>query len=88
MPADYQSKIPLFDGSPQSVTAQQHIDRMADFFDLHEIDEENVTMRLFVQTFGGEVRKWFRALQPRSIATLAELQRQFLDRWEVNKDPL
>ena len=45
-------------------------------------------MRLFVQTFGGEVRKWFRALQSRSISTLAELQRQFLDRWEIKKYPL
>ena len=79
MPADYQRKIPLFDGTPQSVTAQQHVDRMADFFDLHEIDAENVTMRLFVQTFGGEVRNWFRALSARSITTLPNLQRQILD---------
>ena len=57
MPADYQSKITLFDGIPQSITAQQQVDRMVDFFDLHEIDVENVTMRLFVQNFGGEVRK-------------------------------
>ena len=61
---------------------------MAEFFDLHEIDEENVTMRLFVQTFRGEVRKWFRALPTRSITTMAELHRQFLDRWEIKKDPL
>ena len=27
-------------------------------------------------------------MPPRSIATLANLQRQFLDRWEVKKDPL
>ena len=73
MPTNYQSKIPLFDGTPQIVLAQKHVDRMSDFFDLHDIDAENVTMRLFVQTFGGEVRKWFKALQPRSIATLAEL---------------
>ena len=45
-------------------------------------------MRLFVQTFGGEVCKWFRVLQPRSINTLDELQRQFLDQWEMKKDPL
>ena len=45
-------------------------------------------MRLFMQTFGGEVRKWFRALQPRSIATLAKLERKFLDQWEVKKYPL
>jgi len=61
---------------------------MTDFFDLHEIDVENVAMRLFVQTFGGEVRKWFRALLAASITTLANLQRQFIDRWEVKKNPL
>ena len=88
MPADYQSKIPIFDGTPQSVPAQQHMDRMADFCDLHEIDEEDVTMRFFVQTFRGEVKKWFRGLGARSITTLAELHRQFLDHWEIRKDPL
>jgi len=61
---------------------------MSDFFDLHEIDEENVIMRLFVQTFGGEVRKWFRALLAGTINTLAVFQRKFLDRWEVKKSPL
>ena len=88
MPADYQRKIPLFDGTPQGITALQHVDRMVDFFDLHEIDAKNVTMRLFVQTFGGKVRKWFRALPARTINSLEELQRQFLDRWEVKKNPL
>ena len=72
-------KIPLFDGTPHGVIAQQHVDRMTDFFDLHEIDAENVTMRLFVQTFGGEVRKWFKVLLATSITTLTNLQRQFLD---------
>lgn len=42
MPADYQSKIPLFDGTLQGVIAQQHVDKMIDFFNLHEIDAENV----------------------------------------------
>jgi len=60
MPSDYQSKIPFFDGTQNRITAQQHVDKMADFYELHEIDEENVGMRLFVQTFAGEVRKWFR----------------------------
>ena len=61
---------------------------MADFYKLHEIDVENVAMRLFVQTFAGEVRKWFRGLPAARIATLAELKRQFLNRWEVKKNPL
>jgi len=54
MPADYQRKIPLFDAT-QGIIVQQHVDRMNDFYDLHEVDEENVTMILFVQSFGGEV---------------------------------
>ena len=73
MPTDYQRKIPIYDGTPQSISDQQHIVRMTDFLDLHEIDVENVSMRLFAQTFGGEVRKWFRALQARSINTLQEV---------------
>ena len=58
------------------------------FFDLYEIDEEDVTMRLFAQIFDGEVRKWFRGLTARSIPTLDDLQKQFVDRWEIRKDPL
>jgi len=61
---------------------------MNDFFDLHEIDEENVTMRLFLQIFGGEVQKWFRALLVGTINILPVLHRQFLDRWEVKKNLL
>ena len=79
MPANYQSKIPFFDGTRNGITTQQHVDRMADFYELHEIDAENVAMRLFVQTFAGEVRKWFRGLPATRIATLADLQRQFLN---------
>ena len=47
MHADYQSKI-LFDGTPNNITSQQHVDIMVDFYELHEIDAENVAMRLFV----------------------------------------
>ncbi len=61
---------------------------MRNFFDLHEIDEENVTMRLFVQSFGGEVRKRFIALPAGTINTLMALHRQFLNHWEVKKNPL
>lgn len=87
IPADYLIKIRLFNAT-QSITMQQHVDRMNDFFDLHEVDAKNVSMRLFVQCFGGEVRKWFKALLAASIITLPVLHRQFLDRWEVKKNPL
>jgi len=61
---------------------------MSNFFDIHEIDEENVTIRLFTQSFGGEVRKWFRALRAGTINSLEVLHKQFLDRWEIKKNPL
>lgn len=45
-------------------------------------------MRLFVQSFGREVRKWFKTLPIAFITTLPILQRQFLDRWEMKKNPI
>ena len=69
MPPDYQTKIPFFDNT-QTITTQQHVDKMNDFFDLHEVELEDVMMRLFVQSFEGEVQKWFRALPIASITTL------------------
>jgi len=63
------TKIPFFDNT-QTITTQQHVDKMNDFFDLHEVEIEDVMMRLFVQSFEGEVQKWFRALPIASITTL------------------
>ena len=46
MPADYQSKVVQFDGTGH-YTAQQHVNKIAYYFELHEIDINNVQMRLF-----------------------------------------
>ena len=71
-PLDYQTKIPLFENT-ETITAQQHVDKMNDFFDLHEVEIEDAMLRLFVQSFGGEVQKWFRALPTSFIPTLPVL---------------
>ena len=55
MPQDYQSKIPQFDGNSQ-YTAQQHVNKMTDYFELNEIDEADVQMRLFAQTLARVVK--------------------------------
>lgn len=52
MPQDYQSRIPQFDGIG-SITAQQHPNKMNDYFDLQEVDEEDVKLRIFSQTLNG-----------------------------------
>lgn len=69
LPQDYQSKIPLYDAS-SSTRAQQHVNKMDDYFDRQQIDDETVKLRMFAQSLGGETRKWFKVLTPNSINNL------------------
>jgi hypothetical protein len=87
MPQDYQTMIPQFDGTG-SLNAQQHVDKMNDFFDLQEVDEEDVQMRLFAQSLTGDVKKWFKALPSTSIVDIVAFHQSFLNIWEVKKNPL
>ena len=87
MPQDYQSKITYFDGTG-SYTAQQHNNKMQDYFENYEIDDDDVRMKIFVQSLTGDVRIWFRALATNSIADSEALYQSFLNRWEKKKDPL
>ena len=87
LPQDYQSKIPLYDAR-NATTASQHVDKMNDYFDINEIDDGSVKLRLFAHSFGGEVRKWFKSLAPHSINDLQGFHQTFLNKWEVKKNPL
>ena len=61
---------------------------MNDYFDINEIDDDSVKLRLFAQILGGEARKWFKGLAPRSINDLQAFHQTFLNKWEVKKNPL
>ena len=61
---------------------------MNDSFDLQEVDEADVNMRLFAQSLMGEVKKWFKTLRAATITDIASFHRTFFDRWEVKKNPL
>jgi hypothetical protein len=87
MPQDYQTRLPQFD-STGPLNAQQHVDKMNDYFDLQEVDEADVQMRLFAQSLTGEVKKWFKTLRAATITDIVGFHRTFLDRWEVKKNPL
>jgi len=87
MPQDYQTRLPQYDNTGSS-NAQQHVDKVKDYFDLQEVDEANVQMRLFSQILSGDVKKWFKSLHPALITDLVAFHRSFLDRWEVKKNPL
>jgi hypothetical protein len=86
MPQDYQTRLPQFDATGP-LNAQQHVDKMNDYFDLQEVDVD-VQMRLFAQSLTGDIKKWFKALPSASVPDLVTFQRSFLDRWEVKKNPL
>jgi hypothetical protein len=87
MTQDYQTRLPQFD-TKRPLSAQQHVDKMNDYFDLHEVDEADVQMRLFSQSLIGDVKKWYKGLRAVSILDLTAFQRSFLDRWEVKKNPI
>jgi hypothetical protein len=87
MPQDYQTRIPLFDGT-RTMAAHRHVDNMNAFFDLQEVDEEDVKMRLFSQSLNGQVRDWFKSLPTYSLNDITSFHQSFLNRWEVKKNPL
>jgi hypothetical protein len=80
-------RLPQFDGTGP-LNAQQHVDKMNDYFDLQEVDEFDVQMRLFAQSLNGDIKKWYKGLCVASLVYLIAFQRSFLDRWEVKKNPL
>ena len=61
---------------------------MNEYFDRNEIDDDSVKLKLFAQSLGGEVRKWFKGLTPHSINDLQDFHQTFLNKWEVKKNPL
>lgn len=55
MPKYYQSKIPSFEGTG-TYTTQQHTNKMTNYFESYEIDDDGVRMKVFVQSLTGDVR--------------------------------
>jgi len=69
MPQYYQTRLPQFD-SIGPLNAQQHVDKMNDYFYLKEVDEADVKMRLFAQSLTRDVKKWFKALHDTTITDI------------------
>lgn len=86
IPQGYQRKITYFDGT-DTYTVQQHTKKMTDYFENYEIDDD-VRMKVFVQSLTGDVRTLFRALPANTINHPEALYHTFLNRWEKKKDPL
>ena len=58
---------------------------MEDAFDYMEIEEETIKMRIFAQSLGGDVKKWFKNLPPNNINCLPALYQTFINKWELKR---
>jgi uncharacterized small protein (DUF1192 family) len=82
---DYLKYMPKFSGE-EDITAEEHLAAFYSYADNLNIENEDVWMRVFVQSLDGEVRKWFRGLPPGSIAGIEALDNIFLRQWGDRKD--
>jgi len=82
---DYLKYMPKFTREGD-ITTEEHLVAFYSYADNLNIGDEDVWMRVFVQSLDGEVRKWFRGLAPESIAGIEALDNAFLRQWGDKKD--
>jgi hypothetical protein len=82
---DYLKYMPKFTGE-EDITAEEHLASFYSYADNLNIENEDVWMRVFVQSLDGEARKWFRGLTPGSIVGIEALDDAFLRHWGDKKD--
>jgi len=87
LPENYIKNLPKFIGEGD-LTATEHIKFFDQFVDILGLEHEYVYSRLFVQTFEGHVRTWFRSLPTRSILSYDALEDAILRQWGERKDHL
>jgi hypothetical protein len=84
-PGDYLKCMPKFPGE-EDITVEEHLATFYNYADNQNIENEDVWMRVFVQSLFGEARKWFRGLDPGSITGIEALDEAFLRYWGGKKD--
>ena len=82
---DYLKYMPNFTGE-EDVTTREHLVAFYSYVDNQNIENEDVWMRVFIQSLFGEARKWFRGLAPGFITFIEVLDESFLRHWGDKKD--
>ena len=77
---DYLKYMPNFTGE-EDKTAEEHLSTFYSYEDNLNIENEDVWLRVFVQSLDGEARKWFMGLTPGSIDGIEALDDAFLRHW-------
>jgi hypothetical protein len=81
---DYLKYMPKFMGE-EDITAEEHLASFYSYADNLNIENEDVWMRVFVQSLDGEARKWFKGLTLGSIVGIEALDDVFLRQWGDKK---
>eukprot|EP00253_Pinus_taeda_P036066 PITA_36066 len=79
--------MPKFTGT-EGVLAEEHLESFYSYADNLDISEDDVWMRVFVQSLDGEAKKWFKELTPRTMVEIEALDDAFLKHWGDKKDLL
>jgi hypothetical protein len=74
---DYLKYMPKFTGEGD-ITVEEHLAAFYSYAYNMNIENEDVWMRVFIQSLDGKVRKWFRGLAPGSIVGIEALDSAFL----------
>ena len=61
-PMKHYKYLPKFDGESEDFTAEKHLQAFEHFFDLFEIEHDDVCMRDFTQSLQGDAKVWFKHL--------------------------
>ena len=81
---DYLKYMPKFTRE-EDITIEEHISAFYSYADNINIENEDVWMRVFVQSLDGEARKWFRGLTPGSVDGIETMDDSFLRHWGDKK---
>jgi len=84
---EYKKYMPKFTGT-EGVTTKEHLEAFYSYAHNLDISENDVRMRVFVQSLDGEARKWFRGLPQGSITDIEALDDAFFNQWGDKKDLL
>ena len=84
---DYLKYMPQFTGEGD-VTAEEHLSPFYRFAEIQAIENEDVWMRVFVQSLDGDARDWFKDLPPGSTDGIAAMDDAFLRNQGNKKDLL
>ena len=67
LPVNYINNLPRFDGENEKITVEKHIQKLEDFLDLYEVENDDVYIKMFSLSLGGKVKYWFKNLPVASI---------------------